>query len=49
VQTVRWRLYEVAGRLVQHARRTVLKVAAGWRLLWQLQQMRAASWQAAFG
>ena len=49
VQTVRWRLYEVAGRLVRHARGTVLKVAAGWRLLWQMQGMRAASWRMAFG
>lgn len=49
VQTVRWRLYEVAGRLVRHARGLVLKVAAGWKLLRQMQGMRAGSCRMAFG
>jgi len=49
VETVRWRLYEVAGRLVRHAGGLVLKVAAGWRLLWQMQQVRASSRRMAFG
>ena len=49
VQTVRWRLYEVAGRLVKHARGLVLKVAGGSRLLAQMQRMRAGSYRMAFG
>jgi len=49
VQTVRWRFYAVAARLVRHARALVLKVAAGARLLGQMQRMRAHSWRMAYG
>jgi hypothetical protein len=49
VQTVRWRLYEVAGRLVRHAGGLVLKVAVGYRQLWQMQRMREGSYRMAFG
>jgi hypothetical protein len=49
VQTVRWRFYAVAARLVRHARALVLKVAGGARLLGQMERMRAHSWQMAYG
>jgi len=47
VQTVRWRFYAVAARLVKHARCVVLKVAAGARLLGQMERMRTCCWRMA--
>ena len=48
VSTVRWRLYQIAGRLVRHARQWVLKVAAELEAFADLQQMRTAARSAAF-
>ncbi len=48
VTTVRWQLYQTAGRMVRHARQWVLKVAADLDVFASLQQMRAAARSCAF-
>jgi hypothetical protein len=48
VGTVRWRLYQVAARLVRHARRLVLKVATDAATFAMLSDLRLASRSMAF-
>jgi len=40
IATARWKLYQVAGRLVCHARRVVLKLAATWDKIRLFRQVR---------
>jgi len=45
VATLRWQLIEIAGRLVRHGRRLVLRLATSWekyRLLLQMRRRVAA-------
>lgn len=49
VGTVRWRLYQTAGRLVHHARQLILKVAADAKTLAMLSDIRLVSRSFAFG
>ena len=46
--TVRWRLYQVAARLVRHARRVILKVAADATTFGMLSDLRFAARSMAF-
>jgi len=48
VGTVRWRLYQVAARLVRHARQLILKVAADAATFAMLSDLRFASQSMAF-
>ena len=47
-ETVRWRLYQVAGRLVRHARRWILKVAVDKAPFGILADLRFAAQAMAF-
>jgi hypothetical protein len=45
VQTLRWRLYQIAGKVVRHAGRVVLKVREN--VLELFEHIRAQCWQLA--
>ena len=49
IATVRWRLYQVAGKLVYHARRVVLKLAASIDKIRLFQQVCGKCFQTGYG
>ncbi len=49
VATVRWKLYQIAGRLVYHARRIVLKLAATAEKINLFRQVCDRCWQLGYG
>lgn len=49
IATVRWKLYQTAGMIVSHARRTVLKLAAPLEKIAQLHLFRRKCYRFAFG
>jgi hypothetical protein len=49
IATVRWKLYQIAGRLVYHARRIVLKLAASRAKIRLLQRFSGKCFQVGYG
>lgn len=49
IETVRWKLYQIAGRMVHHARRILLKLAASVDKINLLQQVYEKCYQVGYG